>query len=106
MKRQAGPGRAIGCPYAAVGIVHSDGSGQFTGTSTSSYNGVIVQETFEGSYTVNDDCTGTASFTGNVVQGTAHRALVILGHGREVQFIATDPGQVITGTLRLTTGGL
>ena len=91
-------------PYATVGILTSDGRGSFEGTSTSSYGGFIVQETFSGNYTVNPDCTGAASFTGNVVHGTATRALVILHRGKDIQFIATDPGQVITGTLTKTTG--
>ena len=91
-------------PYAAVGIVTAGASGEFSGTSSSSYNGFIVEETFSGTYSVSPDCNGTASFTGNVVHGTANRALVILGHGREIQFIATDPGQVITGTLKRLTG--
>ena len=46
----------------AVGVVTFDGNGNLVhGVATSSLNGTVAQETFSGTYTVNTDCTGTAS---------------------------------------------
>ena len=51
-------------PRTAVGVFTMDGAGNLTnGVATSSLNGSVAQETFSGTYTVNSDCTGTASVT-------------------------------------------
>lgn len=51
-------------PRTAVGVFTMDGAGNLTnGAATSSLNGSVAQETFSGTYTVNSDCTGTASVT-------------------------------------------
>jgi hypothetical protein len=51
-------------PRTAVGVFTLDGAGNLkNGVATSSLNGSVAQETFSGTYTVNSDCTGTASIT-------------------------------------------
>ena len=54
-------GSVIGVgPRTAVGVFTLDGAGNATnGIATSSLNGLIYDETFSGTYTVNSDCTGT-----------------------------------------------
>jgi len=52
---------------AALGRISLDAGGNLTGIQTSSFNGSIVQVTLSGTYTVNADCTGTA--TVNVYHG-------------------------------------
>src|SRR5215475_10285307 len=48
-------------PIAAVGqaILNSDGS--VSGTESRSVGGAFANETFDGTYTVNSDCTGSAT---------------------------------------------
>jgi hypothetical protein len=49
-------------PRTAVGIFTFDDSGNLrNGVATSSLNGIVAPETFSGTFTVNPDCTGTAS---------------------------------------------
>ena len=48
-------------PIAAVGRAALDAAGNVTGTESRSVGGGFADETFTGTYTVNPDCTGTAS---------------------------------------------
>lgn len=49
-------------PRTAVGTLTLDAAGNLSnGAATSSLNGSIANETFSGTYTVNPDCSGTAS---------------------------------------------
>jgi hypothetical protein len=50
-------------PRAAVGTLTLDAAGKLTGEVTASLNGTILAGTLSGTYEVNSDCTGTASFT-------------------------------------------
>ena len=56
-------GTVIGVgPRVAFGKFTLTGDGKLlNGVATSSLNGVIADETFYGTYTVNSDCTGTIS---------------------------------------------
>jgi len=51
---------AVG-PYTAVGHVTLNESGTFTGAQTTSIAGNLFEETIHGTYTVNADCTGSAT---------------------------------------------
>ena len=44
-------------PVAAAGIVAFDGKGKLSGHQTRSVNGDVADETFQGAYQVNSDCT-------------------------------------------------
>lgn len=46
-------------PVAATGISRFDGQGNVSGSQTRSVNGDIAEETFQGTYSVNADCTVT-----------------------------------------------
>jgi hypothetical protein len=49
-------------PRTAVGVFKLDGKGNLTdGVAASSLNGSVANETFIGTYTVNPDCSGSAS---------------------------------------------
>ena len=56
-------GTVIGVgPRVSEGTITLDAAGNVTnGKATSSLNGAITQEEFSGTYTVNSDCTGTAT---------------------------------------------
>ena len=45
-------------PVSAVGTYNTDRSGNLTGSQTRSLNGDVEDETFTGTITVNEDCTG------------------------------------------------
>ena len=86
-------------PAAANGVVTFDGQGNLAGTDTASRNGQITARDFKGTYTVTPDCTGTATFVFSARE-TVNVALQIGAGAREVQFIQTDSGTVITGSAK------
>jgi hypothetical protein len=86
-------------PTAGVGLFTSDGKGNISGKDTSSFNGAIVRETFTATYTVNADCSGsaTAVFQGPVPR-TIHVDFVVVDNGKQVFNILTDSGDIVTFT--------
>jgi hypothetical protein len=79
--------------FASSGSATFDGSGHFTLTATSSFNGVIQgPATVTGTYTVNSDC----SYTSKASNGVTFRAVIVKG-GHELLILQTTPGVVITG---------
>lgn len=85
-----------GGPVAAVGLVIADGEGSLTAGDTVSANGQIIRRMITGTYTVNDDCTGTVTFTDQFGL-TTHLDFVLSQGYQELNFIQTDPGTVTTG---------
>jgi hypothetical protein len=87
-------------PFAAVGRLTFDGSGNFQNIRTISRNGAITSRAQGiGTYSVEPDCTGTLTFTdGGVV--TLSTDIVIDADGDEFRMIATSPGTVLTVTGR------
>ena len=85
-------------PIAGVGVAEFDGHGHVTGTDTVNVNGSGgIFESSTGTYTVNSDCTGTRVETfpdGRVVSSS----FVLVNHGKELLFLNTAPGLVITGS--------
>jgi hypothetical protein len=86
---------------ASVGTVTLDTSGNLVGTQTASFAGTIVTETLSGTYTVNDDCTGSAVI--NVVSSIpafnriSDINLVWDDDGEKLRFIFTNSGTILTG---------
>jgi hypothetical protein len=90
---------------AGVGHVTLDASGNLTGAQTVSFNGAIVPETLSGTYTVNADCTGTATinvYHGDVLARTTNINLVYVHEQREFRAIFLTPGTVLTVNGRKT----
>lgn len=54
---------------------------------------------FQGTYTVSPNCTGSLTVDAGS-SGIIHRDLVIVDGGNEVEFVSTDPGLVIAGSMR------
>ena len=79
-------------PFVFVGRLTADGHGKFTGGSTSSLNGVITRLTFEASYSINTDCTGTYEGIG------FYGDLVFLESGKRFRGMRTVNGQTIVFT--------
>lgn len=83
-------------PFAVVGAGAFDGAGNFSITYTLAIRGGISQGlTTSGTYTVNSDCTGTATFTAGAAAGTTENMVIVSG-GAEVFQIITTPS--FTGT--------
>ena len=50
------PAQLLG-PFARVGQVVADGRGNISVANTASYNGIIITESYNGTYTVSSDCS-------------------------------------------------
>ncbi|MFY0567482.1 hypothetical protein ACN28E_27165 [Archangium lansingense] len=83
-------------PFAQAGGEHFPGDGTLTGSATVSTNGEITRITYTGTYTVEPDCSGTATLTDNL-GGTAHFDIFVTKNGESTSFIQTDPGYVTAG---------
>lgn len=81
-------------PSAEVGAQYFDGKGSVTFTFNSSLNGMTGSGTATGTYTVNEDCTGT--FTEVTPQFTSHYSFVIDESGTGFQAICQDTGVVVS----------
>jgi hypothetical protein len=77
-------------PIAAVGRAVLDDMGNVTGTESRSVGGGFADETFTGTYTVNPDCTGTATLafseSGKLVR-TSILSLIFDDHEREIRMV-------------------
>src|SRR6202158_1932202 len=81
---------------AIAGRIVFNAHGGLSGYEWDSTNGVQETLTFTGSYSVQPDCTGTATLV-NSNDRTDHITLGLIEGGQEFNFTVTDPGVVITG---------
>ena len=89
---------AIG-PFTAVGHVTFTESGTLTGSQTTSVAGNLVEETFQGTFTVNPDCTGSATvhvYHGATLARTSIINLVWDDHEKEARAIFLTAGTNIS----------
>ena len=86
----SGPLIGLG-PVAAVGIVTLDGAGGLSARDTVSNNGVIGHRNGSGAYTINSNCTGSVSLTGDFLGFSADFTIVPESRGKEFTFIVTTP---------------
>jgi hypothetical protein len=80
-------------PLAAAGTFSFDGHGAASRSFTLSYGGAVFPVTDSGPYTVNPDCTVSATYS----DGTWN--MVIIGHGKEIKAMNASPGAVVQGIL-------
>jgi hypothetical protein len=86
-------GTVSGSPLAELDLVSANGKGSFSGTGTLSFNGSISTVTISATYTINPNCSGSATFTDGTTQN-----FVITTDGTEVMFIGTNnPSAQVTG---------
>lgn len=81
-------------PFAEIGLQRFDGQGGTDGTATLSANGNIRRVTFQGTYAVNPDCTGTFTLYVSPINTTVTLDFVIDDDGTELRAIVTGPGAV------------
>ncbi len=85
-----------------------DGAGNESGTFKISVGGGPIAGTFTGTYTVSSDCTYAEEFVATPPGGAPlHTSGIITGNGtfREIHYIYTDLGRVISGTAKKTPPG-
>jgi hypothetical protein len=80
-------------PLTAVGTYSFDGHGTSARSLTVSFGGQIFPVSDSGPYTVNSDCSASATYS----DGTWN--LVIIGHGKEIKAMNTSPGVAVQGIL-------
>jgi hypothetical protein len=81
-------------PFGEIGRQTFDGRGNTDGTATASPNGNINHLTFQGTYLVNPDCTGSMTLFVSPINATVNLDFVIDDDGDELRAISTGP----TGT--------
>jgi hypothetical protein len=86
-------------PLVSVSRITFDGEGQFTTNEIGRFNGALIQRTFTGPYTVNDDCTGFLDFSSNLTNPphVAHGDFVIVDEGQEFFVLDNEDGWAATG---------
>ena len=94
-------GIVIGVGQVAVGgQLKLNGTGSITGTATLSLNGSIHSAVpVSGTYQINSNCTGSASFTPQGLP-TMNLNLLVVNADKELMLIETDNGTIVTGTLQ------
>lgn len=89
----------------SVGKLTADGAGNLTGIDTFNYDGYISRRTVTGTYSLNEDCSGTFNFGGTFSSGTFKfemetNADLQLSNPDEFEFTTIDGGDILTGTLK------
>ena len=95
------PGSPNPVPFNGVGISTFDGYGKWTATESANFGAFVVRSVpFSGTYTLNPDCTGTA--TAKFPDGsTGRQDFVVADGGKVIYAIGVDQGP--TGTWLATT---
>lgn len=86
-------------PIASVSRITFDGEGQFTTNEIGRFNGNLIQRTFTGPYTVNEDCTGFLDFSSDLTN-PPHQAqgnFIIVDGGKEFFVVDNEDGWAANG---------
>ena len=85
--------------FVSVSRITFDGQGQFTTNEIGRFNGTLVQRSFTGPYTVNEDCTGYLDFSSNLTNPPhqAHGDFVIVDQGQEFFVLDNEDGWAASG---------
>lgn len=85
--------------YALTGTFEADGRGHFTGNGMQSISGDVSRAVFTGTYHVNADCSGSATFTFEK-GATASLYFALVNDGSEIFIIDSDQGTLETGSAK------
>lgn len=77
-----------------------DGLGGVSQTETLSLNGAISERSSQGIYSVDRDCTGDMTINLPPPAGDSKSNFVIVDEGKEMRFIVTGAGRVLTTVAR------
>lgn len=81
---------ADGKPYGEAGFEHFDGKGNIKNVSSVAGDAEVTEEA--GTYTLNDNCTGTAVYASGVTYN-----IFVAPNGGNFVFTSTEPGVVKSG---------
>lgn len=86
---RTGTGTVVGLgPLALIGVFSADGDGNLTGSVTTNVNGLVLRETFTGTYDIKPDCTGSETL--NLSSGrTSVNDIVVGNKGQDVFSLVT-----------------
>jgi hypothetical protein len=89
-------------PIVTVANPTFDGAGNFSGTFTGSFGGIIVPGTFTGTYKVTSDCAYSDEYLVLPEMEVSHHTGFITGEGalQEIHYIYSDRGVVTAGTAK------
>ena len=85
--------------FLAVGQITFSSTGTITGKQTTSIAGIFFDETVSGTYTVNPDCTGTATanvYHGSTLVRTTNLSIVWVDDQKEARAIFLTAGTAIS----------
>lgn len=83
-------------PYAGVGVLSFDGVGNVAVRISQSFNGAIQPVVVTaGRYSLGEDCAGTL-----ILSPTTRFDIAASNGGREINFLQTNPGNVIYGVAK------
>ncbi len=83
--------------YIIVGRFEADGKGNFKGTESESVNGKVGRGPFTGTYAVQADCTGSATFKFTGTNTEAKLDFVLISDGDEIYILDTGGGNLESG---------
>jgi hypothetical protein len=85
-----------GQPFAGAGYEYYDGNGNIEGVSTANSDGAITSGPFEGTYEVNEDCTGRSTYPGTP---EFKYDLFIHPEGDMFTWVQTDPPEGVVSAV-------
>ena len=84
--------------YSSSGHLIADGNGHFSGSETTDDGATLYQnDTVTGTYAINSDCSGSATFT-LTSDNPVNVDLNLTNNGKIINLIETDDGSQIVGT--------
>jgi hypothetical protein len=88
--------------YGSAGVVVADGNGAISGTDTVNIDGTPTRgRQFSGTYSINNDCTGTVNLTDAQGKKIVNMDLVITNGGKDVSLVDYDTDAILNGTAKL-----
>ena len=88
--------------YSSGGLAVADGVGGITGADTLNLDGVPTRgRQFTGTYTVNNDCTGTMNLKDMSGTAITNMDLVVTNGGKDLVLVDYDPDLILNGSAKL-----
>src|SRR5262249_62371966 len=88
--------------YASAGVGNADGNGGISGNDTVNIDGSPTRgRQFNGTYSINNDCTGTVSLKDTQGKAIVNMDLVITNCGKDVALVDYDGDVILNGIAKL-----